>query len=632
MRPNKTMKSFVFRCSVLASPVLALIATQGCAQNQMASAQAAIKFGPGTLLSYDFESRSWPVATIGAVGTIDIAGSTQLSRGVASSGIISSGPLAIANSETNLGKLTLAFSLSASAARPVVVRVESFDKKQKRTGGLETTIYPAAPDFYQRYALDLNTFKATGQGKFQPGAPFISFSFQPDKTSWKGVEKPEIRLDNVHYAKPAWYVSAQGSDKNDGRTEKTAFATPQKAVDIAGPGDIISVMDGTYLPGGVQAGIVHFEKTGTPAGWISLKNYPGHHPLFSLVGSWGAIRMQRTAEQAAEQAANGTVVVAPSYIEVRGMHIRGEGDIAKTKYPDLMGQSAPETNGNGIAVGWKAGPKESIPHHLRFADNVVEYCPGAGIGPGQADWVTIENNVVRNNCWTAIYGTSGISLNHGANFDGTKNKYTILIRGNVTSGNRCFVPWKQVGKISDGNGIIVDINQDSSLPEEERHQGRTLIQNNLSFNNGGSGIHTLSSKRVDIINNTAYMNGASPELRWGQIFLQHTDDATIINNILWTREGQPVNTVSLNSNDTQNTHVLRANNLYFGGVGPIMGENDHVGDPNFVNPSVDEKVADFHLKPGSPAIGAGRTVPVVPFLDLDGKPRGAAPSKGVYQQ
>ena len=97
------------------------------------------------------------------------------------------------------------------------------------------------------------------------------------------------------------------------------------------------------------------------------------------------------------------------------------------------------------------------------------------------------------------------------------------------------------------------------------------------------------------------------------------------------RDGEPVNTVSLHFNDLQNTNVVRANNLYFGGVEPIMGVNDLVADPLFVNPSTDDKVADFRLKAGSPALGTGKVSSFVPFSDINGKPRGASPDKGAYQ-
>ncbi len=609
-----------------------------------------------TLLQFDFNGATpWPKSATyssspvinakvvsGPVGTIDESGSTKSSGGIdwqgdctAASGNwqagFSSGPLAVRNTEKNLGKLTLSFSLSASGTHPIAVRLASLDAHGKRTGALEGMAYPPAPNFYQRYVFDLSDMKPSGAGKFQPDAPLVQLAFEIGSAAEWPAAKNELSLDNVHFATPAWYVSEKGSDQNDGRTETTAFATPQKAVDSAGPGDIIDVMNGTYLPKGVQEGIARFKKPGSPAAWISLKNYPGHHPLFASKGTWNAVRFWYTNEQAAADAAAGVVAPVPAYIEVRGLHIRGNGDTAKQQYPDLMGQAAPETNSNGISVSWDG--TGVIPHHLRFADNIVEYCPGGGIGPGSADWTTIEHNIIRNNCWTTIYATSGISLNHGSNFTGVEGAYTQLIRDNVVSGNRTFLAWKQIGKVSDGNGIIIDVNQDNKLPPEQRFYGRTLIQNNVSFNNGGSGIHSFKSKRVDIINNTVYLNSASPELDWGQLFVQQSDDVRMINNIVVAPPDQPVNTCGPKGGDQNSTNIYREGNLYFGGGSdPLMGDKDVIGDPQFVNASIDDKVADFRLKPGSPAIGTASTQPFLPAAGLNGKLRGTKPDKGAYQR
>ncbi len=43
------------------------------------------------------------------------------------------------------------------------------------------------------------------------------------------------------------YVSPQGNDDSDGMSEKTAFKSIQKAVDLAEPADAINLLDGTYL-------------------------------------------------------------------------------------------------------------------------------------------------------------------------------------------------------------------------------------------------------------------------------------------------------------------------------------------------------------------------------------------------
>ena len=133
----------------------------------------------GTIARFDFtDPKSWPNKSVAAknatlmatnAGTVDEAGGTKPSGGLLftgkskGSGFVS-GLLPIQNQETNLGKLTLSFSLSATSAEPTIVRLESFNKDKKRTGGLETKIYPAAPHFYQRYALDFILYGAGWRG------------------------------------------------------------------------------------------------------------------------------------------------------------------------------------------------------------------------------------------------------------------------------------------------------------------------------------------------------------------------------------------------------------------------------------------------------------------------------------
>ncbi|HEY3329084.1 MAG TPA: right-handed parallel beta-helix repeat-containing protein [Capsulimonadaceae bacterium] len=575
--------------------------------------------------------------SFGPVGTVDGEGSTTSSDGVQFqvtpaaksarwTATAISGKFPVKTTETDQGKLTLGFMLLASEGRPVIVSIASLAADGKRSGGLETTIYPAAPNFYQRYSLDLSTMRPAGKGAFKPTDPFIRISFTVDSAAWTG-NTVNLQIDNVSYASPAFYVSPTGSDTNDGRTEKTALADPQKAVDLAQPGDIILIADGTYHRGAKsskQNGVIGFVRPGTPSAWIVVKNYPGQHPTLNSDG-WHAIKFGIGTSQ--------TRYTGPgiAYIEVRGMHVLGNALETKEKFPDDIGKALPSSNGNGISGDGRYDTH--IPHHIRIADSIVEHCCGAGINFLQCDWTTVENNISRDNCWWMKYAGSGISFFTTANFDNVDNVYKDLIRNNVSSGNRCFTPWGVVKRISDGNGIIIDSNWEPA--KNEAHLGRTLVQNNLTFNNGGSGIHSFHSHRVDIVNNTAYLNGVSPELNWGQIFVQMSDDTLIANNILVSKPGQPINTVGQWSGDQKSTNVVRSNNVYFGGIAPkLMGDKDVVADPLFVNPSADPAVADFHLKPGSPAIGAGTLGVLVPWLDLDGKPRVSTgrPDIGCYQK
>jgi len=592
----------------------------------------------GTLLQFDFDGpAAWPQKPTPGAGTIDVAGALEGSGGLvlvvqppAAKGSwtagLGSGPLDVRNGETSLGKLTLAFNLSVSAVHPVRVRIESFDAQRRRTGGLEARVYPAAPDFYQRYALDLATMQPVGGGAFNPTDPFVGFTFELGAADgWEPAARHELRLDNVHYASAALYVSPWGDDRLDGRTERTAMATPQKAVDAARPGDIILLMEGTW-PSDRSA--VSFRRGGTPSAWITLKNYPGHHPLL-LNESWNGIGIGNGSRAAPSTGP------AVAYIEVRGLHIRGNADVADKKYPEALNKVDNRTNGNGIGVEGRY--ERNAPHHLRFADNLVEYNCGGGIGALESDWVTIEHNVVRNNCWWMIYAGSGISILGASNFDGTAGNYKHLVRDNICCGNRCFLKWEALDRISDGNGIILDVNACTEDRPDGRFLGRTLVQGNLCFNNGGSGIHAYRADHVDIINNTAWMNSASPELQYGQIFAEDVDDARVINNILVApvanlgagEKPEPMNGAGHSS------HVVYAHNLYFGGnLPPVLGEGDRIADPRFVHAVADPAAADFHLMEESPARRAGLREPFSPLLDLDGRPMRSdgPPDLGAFQK
>ncbi len=570
----------------------------------------------------------------GNVGSYNVAGSDQQSGGwlfkadetsAPKNGVAGfvSGPLAVKTKETNLGKLTLAFTLSASANRPVKVKIASYNAAGKRSGGLETTIYPAAPDFLQRYALDLNTFKPSGAGKFSPSDPTVQFAFEIG-ADWP-TGNNELRVDDVSYSGAAFYVSPNGKDTNDGKTEKTPFATPQKALDEAQAGDIVLLMEGTYDAGGST--VANFPRAGAPAAWIVLKNYPGAQPKLTCTG-WNMVFIGRGNKTTPD------TETTLGYLEIRGLHLRGEGDVAKAKYPEAMNQADPRTNTNGIAIDGRY--MKNVPHHIRIADNLVEYCPGGGMGPNEADWVTMENNIARYNCWTTIYATSGIGTLGASNFDSASGIYKMLIRNNVVYRNQTYEIWKEIKKPSDGNGIIIDVNQKTGPRPDGAYIGRTLVQNNLCYDNGGSGIHTVRAFHVDIINNTTYLNSANKDLQYSQIFGYSSEDVRVLNNILVApvanlaagEKPEPVN-----KNGGYGNKITYANNLYFGGnIAPDLGEGDKIGDPMFVNGSVDPKVADFRLKPGSPALGAGQMQPFGPSLNLDGKPRGNKPSLGAFQK
>jgi hypothetical protein len=617
----------------------------------LATALATGPTAAGTLAALDFNAGNpWPALTArssgsattaradwAASGTIDDAGSDKASGAMqlsVSAGAgpwqahLVSGPIAVRNQQPDLARLTLGLMLSTSAARPVTVRVESLNAKGQPSGAMEGRIHPAAPDFYQRYSLDLGTLKPVGAGRFKPLDAAIRVSLSISQADGWGAGAHSLSLDNLSYASPAYYVSPQGSDSNDGRSERTAFATPQRALDLAGPGDIVLLAGGTYHGGARPA--ARFVSAGTPAAWIVLKNAPGQRPTLRS-NAWNIVDIRRGSKEAPSD------LPALAYLEIRGLHVRGDADTVEQDYPELLNKPDPRVNTNGIAIDGRYD--KHPPHHIRMADNLVEFAPGQGLGMLEADWVTIERNVSRYNCRTVIYATSGISTLGAYNFDGRVGNYKLLVRDNISHGNETRYKWAAIDKYSDGNGIIIDTNQSPAHRKGVNYAGRTLVVGNLVFNNGGSGIHTVEAAHVDIINNTAYLNSASRNLEYGQIFASwKSRDVRILNNILVApvadvQAGAPPEPV--NPSPGEPTDVVYRNNLYFGGnLPPTLGEGDRIADPLFVNPTRVGAQADFRLREGSPARSAGAVAhPALPLLDLHGRARPAAAGfdLGAYQ-
>ena len=156
------------------------------------------------------------------------------------------------------------------------------------------------------------------------------------------------------------------------------------------------------------------------------------------------------------------------------------------------------------------------------------------------------------------------------------------------------------------------------------YSGRTLVANNVVFNNGVAGIHVFSSDHVDVVNNTAYMNSQTPTANNGEIDANSSGDVNVINNILYSIPGKTVN-----SNWKNSPKIIYDYNIYFNSTNiAVLGPHDLQADPRFVNPSTDSASADFHLQSTSPAINSG-TAHLAPHIDMNGNSR---PSCGAYDR
>jgi hypothetical protein len=397
-----------------------------------------------------------------------------------------------------------------------------------------------------------------------------------------------------------YYVSPTGSNQNDGLSIEKPFATIQRAANLTNPGDTVYVMDGTYTntTRGYVA-LVKITRSGEPGKPIRYLAYPGHKPKLWF------------------DCYTGIHVQGASHIEIAGFEL--QGDKAGVTYEYALAnedENLAELDNDGIVIGPMgnhSSPKPPYPTHVVVRDNHVHHCAGGGIGAYAADYITFENNVVHSCAWFTPWAKSGIGIGWGYNSDGSTETKNFIV-GNLVYDNETLIKWRDVG-YSDGNGIIVDSMTNFDKPELEPYVGRTLVANNIAFDNGGSGIHAFRSSHVDIVNNTGYRNSRSPHLDYGNIFAGDCTDVRLFNNIIYSSPGEKTNAA------WENKNVVYDYNIYFGGLAPeASGQNDRWVDPQFVNPSTDPAVADFRLKLGSPAIDRGTAV-LAPDVDHAGAPR-----------
>ncbi|WP_335030212.1 choice-of-anchor Q domain-containing protein [Nostoc sp.] len=401
---------------------------------------------------------------------------------------------------------------------------------------------------------------------------------------------PSRKLISAVSTATTYYVSGQGNDKNSGLTTSSAFRTIQRAADLTDPGDTVLIMNGVYKNSGNAGSVVNIERSGNAKAWIRYKAYPGDSPKIQH-NTWSGIGLS-----------NGV-----SYIEINGLEVIGNNANVTLAYAlnQKWNSSNRLTNGTCISVEGRV----NAVHHINILNNKVHDCGGAGISVMGADYVKVDNNTVFNTSWYSVYGCSGISFLKSYNSDNNRG-YKMFVTNNRVYNNRMYIPWIGAGKITDGNGIIVDV---SKLSQGGSYRGRTLIANNITYWNGGSGIHAHDSEHVDIVNNTAYGNGQTSSLKKGQIYAGYSSDVKIFNNIISAYPGQKANS------NMKNTNVTYDYNLYTKGAEiTVMGPHDIIGDPQFVNPSN----GDFRLKANSAAINKGYYWKDLK-TDYAGKPRSA---------
>jgi parallel beta-helix repeat protein len=272
-----------------------------------------------------------------------------------------------------------------------------------------------------------------------------------------------------------------------------------------------------------------------------------------------------------------------------------------------------------------------------------------GVG-GNGGNIIIENNYVYDNSVRNPGNGSGINFYHPkvVSTNRLAGGYGHIIRGNRVYNNYCTQSYTTVGGTfstpTDGNGIIIDdwnFTQDASGTP---FKVPCLIENNVCFKNGGSGIRVYDSDNVTIRNNTCYYNSwvtatypsGSGDYPSGDIGVScetgKGNRIVVVNNICISDPSLPASNYGIGlGNKLTNSSVSYnyTNKLFFtaGGTANVLGTN-----PQFVNATVVPATADFHLVKTSPAINIGLNSNAA-ATDYDGvaRPQAGTVDAGSYE-
>jgi Right handed beta helix region len=410
-----------------------------------------------------------------------------------------------------------------------------------------------------------------------------------------------------------YYVALGGSNSSPGTIDRP-FASLQKAIDVAQPGDLVYVRGGVYnitVPAIPSAG-VNFWKSGTSdTNRIRYFAYPGERPVLDFSN----LRIQADPDYTFG------VLVSGSYLHLKGFEIRNVPMNTRSN--------------NGVRVSGDAFRDifELLDiHHIQGAGMFIHTTRGGHL--------ILNSDAHDNNDPRSHQGD-------GQNADGFGAHYQVS--GEVTVFRGCRAWWnsddgwdfisQEVPVIVEnswamGNGYI-----DSGAARSPRGNGagykvgssrtgiRHVVRNNLAWGNRVQGFYANhSTGGNDWFNNTSYNNGVQYDM-WGSSW---DADGKRTDGVILT--GDKVHRMRNNigfPNSNRNMEGVDSSfNTWDLGLTPSSSDFESLSDSGFRGPrNADGSLPNLSflkLRAGSQMIDRGENVGL-PYS-------GAAPDLGAYQR
>ena len=435
-----------------------------------------------------------------------------------------------------------------------------------------------------------------------------------------------------------YYVNGNtGNNTRDGKSVANAkkdFAFCSGIATALAPGDTVFIMNGTYSTATGNS-VLDMNCRGTATKPIVFTNYQNHAPLFKYSGEPNHLIGLTYNTITAYVVINGLI------LEGNSVYSEAEIDIAKNQTGNCLNGTITQAkvkkyNVDGIGFYSRLDAtnpaNEKISHHITISNCEIHNFPGGGIATSALDYLTVENCKIYNNGWYCVDGNSGISVLQCKNTDDHSGvEFSIIVRNNITYNNINYLPWSNAPNcvFTDGNGIIID------HLTQFAYNGKVLVENNLSYDNGGGGIQFFKSENGVIRNNTLYRNGKQDGYanargyRSGEFSMYNSTNVKFYNNIVFPIPGK----VAVTSGSADATKVCE-NNLI---ASNITGGFTFDGSKNILNQDpqfVDAANGDFRIKCTSPAVNTGtNTSGLFSITDIIGskRPNGSRPDIGAYE-